>query len=335
MTGPSSETHTHTRKHPQNTHVHVRPHPTQVCTCQACRALQGDAAADYEFTTIVAAAASSGAAAALFAPMAAVGGVGGRRLMAASNDEVWDSVACLLDSSQCLVCTRKTCDWTSNRPQPTPTDSTPPPKVIAQLAAVSSKVDTLRSAQDAVSSQVDALRSKVDQANLLAEARAANTRVQDLITGEVLGLSCFPSDLECQTTPHRITLFDPTSNRSTPPSPAGRADIAAGQRLLSSKLDALLQRQQAALGAALAASSTLTAIRGLGERQVAALGGLDAAVKEQVRTISVATQQGLISLSTVGGFAGLIHLLGAACIFLSINTVPTPSTTPENQLDPI
>lgn len=33
--------------------------------------------------------------------------------------------------------------------------------------------------------------------------------------------------------------------------------------------------------------------------QVAALSGLDAAVKEQVRTISVATQQGLISLTTV------------------------------------
>jgi hypothetical protein len=42
-------------------------------------------------------------------------------------------------------------------------------------------------------------------------------------------------------------------------------------------------------------------VQGLAERQVAALSGLDAAVKEQVRTIAVATQQGLISLSTVGG----------------------------------
>lgn len=80
---------------------------------------------------------------------------------------------------------------------------------------------------------------------------------------------------------------------------AGRADIATGQLVLENKLDTLLQRQQAVLDAANQASATLTAIKGLSERQVAALNGLDAAVKEQVRTISVATQQGLISLATV------------------------------------
>lgn len=57
---------------------------------------------------------------------------------------------------------------------------------------------------------------------------------------------------------------------------------------------------QQALDAARTASASLAAIQNLSERQVAALSGLDAAVKEQVRTISVATQQGLISLSTVG-----------------------------------
>lgn len=56
-------------------------------------------------------------------------------------------------------------------------------EVIAQLAAVSGKVDSLRAAQDAVASQVASLQARVDQANLLAEARAANTRVPDLITG--------------------------------------------------------------------------------------------------------------------------------------------------------
>ncbi|GBF96992.1 polycystin cation channel family [Raphidocelis subcapitata] len=133
--------------------------------------------------------------------------------------------------------------------------------VLAALAGVSSKVGTLRAAQDAISGQVDALRGKVDQANLLAEARAANTRLQDLIT-------------------------------------AGRADIATGQRSLESRLDELLQRQAAALDAARSAAAALAAVQGLAERQVAALSGLDAAVKEQVRTIAVAAQQGLISLST-------------------------------------
>lgn len=56
-------------------------------------------------------------------------------------------------------------------------------QVISALAAVSGKVDTLRAAQDSITAQVNALQAKVDQANLLAEARAANTQVQDLITG--------------------------------------------------------------------------------------------------------------------------------------------------------
>ena len=56
--------------------------------------------------------------------------------------------------------------------------------MVAQLAVVSGKVDSLRVAQDSVTSQVAALQAKVDQANALAEARASNTRVQDLIVGE-------------------------------------------------------------------------------------------------------------------------------------------------------
>lgn len=58
-----------------------------------------------------------------------------------------------------------------------------PPQVVTRLSAVSSKVDTLRAAQDSVAAQVSALQAKVDQANALAEARATNTRVQDLISG--------------------------------------------------------------------------------------------------------------------------------------------------------
>ena len=57
----------------------------QLCMCKSCRDLQGDAAADGEFTTIAAAATSSGANAAVFAPINAASR---RRLTAASNDEV-------------------------------------------------------------------------------------------------------------------------------------------------------------------------------------------------------------------------------------------------------
>lgn len=227
--------------------------PGEVCVCAACRALQGDAAADGEFVTIAAAVTSSGGTAALFAPVGGSGGGGGggssarRRLLEASNDEV-----------------------------------------IEKLSAVSAKVDALRSAQEGAASQVAALQGKVDQANALAEARASNTRVADLIV-------------------------------------AGRADIVAGQATLESKLDALLQRQQAALDAARAASSALAAVRDLGERQLQALAGLDAAVKEQVRTISVATRQGLISLQTALSFwkvarrnraaeAKLYRLANAPCV---------------------
>ena len=81
--------------------------------------------------------------------------------------------------------------------------------------------------------------------------------------------------------------------------PAGRAEIASGRASLEGKLDTLLQRQQAVLDAARTASAALAAIQGLSERQVSALAGLDASVKDQIKTISVATQQGLISLATV------------------------------------
>lgn len=56
--------------------------------------------------------------------------------------------------------------------------------ITAELQAVLQKVDVLRGAQDSISGQMTALQSQVDKANLLAEARAASTKLQDLITGE-------------------------------------------------------------------------------------------------------------------------------------------------------
>lgn len=57
--------------------------------------------------------------------------------------------------------------------------------ITAQLSEVLVKVDTLRTAQDSISGQMTALQGQVDKANLLAEARAANTKLQDLITGRL------------------------------------------------------------------------------------------------------------------------------------------------------
>jgi hypothetical protein len=47
-------------------------------------------------------------------------------------------------------------------------------------------VDTLKDAQAGITGQLNALQSQVDKANLLAEARAASTTIQDLITGQYL-----------------------------------------------------------------------------------------------------------------------------------------------------
>jgi hypothetical protein len=58
--------------------------------------------------------------------------------------------------------------------------------VTAQLAAVLSRVNTLKDAQAGITGQLNALQSQVDKANLLAEARAASTTIQDLITGNCL-----------------------------------------------------------------------------------------------------------------------------------------------------
>lgn len=76
--------------------------------------------------------------------------------------------------------------------------------ITAQLAEVLVKVDVLRGSQDSISGQITALQSQVDKANLLAEARAANTKLQDLIAGNLclslilLHLLCNPAILLAQ-----------------------------------------------------------------------------------------------------------------------------------------
>jgi hypothetical protein len=69
--------------------------------------------------------------------------------------------------------------------------------------------------------------------------------------------------------------------------------------VLVSKLDTLLQRQQAAIDAMNAANSQLAAIQSLTQRQADAIAALDAATNDRLNAISVATQQGIINLYQV------------------------------------
>lgn len=85
------------------------------------------------------------------------------------------------------------------------------------------------------------------------------------------------------------------------PAVAGRADIAAGQKVLEDKLNILLQKQQAALDAVNRATAQLNALQSMAQKQAEALTALDAAVQNKINAISVATQQGVISLAQVRG----------------------------------
>lgn len=69
--------------------------------------------------------------------------------------------------------------------------------------------------------------------------------------------------------------------------------------MLETKLDTLLQRQQAAIDAMNAANNQIAAVQALSERQTDALAALDAATKDRLSAISVATQQGVINLYQV------------------------------------
>ena len=68
---------------------------------------------------------------------------------------------------------------------------------------------------------------------------------------------------------------------------ASRADIATGQAALVSRLDALLQKQQAALEAAASAAKALAAIQDLQGQQSKALAALEKAVQNQLYAIKV------------------------------------------------
>jgi hypothetical protein len=103
---------------------------------------------------------------------------------------------------------------------------------------------------------------------------------------------------------HRSAALLPACCPARHPTAAGRSDIQTGQAVLVSKLDTLLQRQQAAIDAMNAANSQLAAIQSLTQRQADAIAALDAATNDRLNAISVATQQGIINLYQVRLLAG-------------------------------
>lgn len=106
------------------------------------------------------------------------------------------------------------------------------------------------------------LQSQVDRANSLAEARANDNRLIDLIQ-------------------------------------AGRQDISAGQQRVEAKLDEIIGKQNASLAAAEEATKALSAIQGLAQKQLAAQQALEKAVQNQLTAIKTATFQNIISLTQV------------------------------------
>jgi hypothetical protein len=65
---------------------------------------------------------------------------------------------------------------------------------------------------------MSSLQSQVDRANLLAEARAANTRVQDLISGArtaMLALLCWCARLQGQPARNKTLMMAPAQQRSS------------------------------------------------------------------------------------------------------------------------
>ncbi|KXZ51016.1 hypothetical protein GPECTOR_14g257 [Gonium pectorale] len=117
---------------------------TEFCECDACVALNVNAAADNQFVDIRSSVQDQAAAAATIASIGLGGAVShrrGRRRLQATNDEV-----------------------------------------IAQLNNVVTQVATISTTQTSISSQMSSLKAQVDTANALAVARANDKTLVDLIT---------------------------------------------------------------------------------------------------------------------------------------------------------
>ncbi|PNW70325.1 hypothetical protein CHLRE_17g715300v5 [Chlamydomonas reinhardtii] len=194
---------------------------TEYCECDACIQLNVNAAADTQFVDIRSIVQDQAAASASIASIGLSGTVNRR-------------------ASRRLLTTNE--------------------EIAAQLSNVLTQVGTVSTQQGSIATQMATLKAQVDRANQLAEARANDNRLIDLIN-------------------------------------AGRADIQAGQARVEAKLDEIIGKQNQALAAAEDAAKALSAIQGLAERQVAAQRALETAVTNQLSAIKTATYQSIITLT--------------------------------------
>lgn len=131
---------------------------------------------------------------------------------------------------------------------------------VSQLNTVVSTLSDVKQQQAALSTKMTQLQDEVTTANQLAQARANDNRLIELIT-------------------------------------AGRQDIAAGQAAVQSKLDEIIGKQQQALQAAQDAAKALSAIQDLQQKQIQAQQALETAVNNQLTAIRTATKTGIITLT--------------------------------------
>ncbi len=121
---------------------------------------------------------------------------------------------------------------------------------------------------------------------------------------------------------------------------SARADVASGQAALVSRLDALLQKQQAALEAAASAAKALAAIQDLQGQQAKALQSLEKAVQSQLYAIKVAGWAGgrephpagrLCAQRAVSPAAPLAAWLTGAAALCTTPPHPTPAQVATSQ----
>ncbi|GFR50551.1 hypothetical protein Agub_g12825 [Astrephomene gubernaculifera] len=195
---------------------------TEYCECDACVQLNANAAADSQFIDIRSNVKDQAAASVMIASLG-------------------------LDSTTSRRASRRRLMTTNE-------------ELATQLNTVLTQVGNVSTQQTSIASQMATLKAQVDRANQLAEARANDNRLIDLIA-------------------------------------AGRADIAASQARVEAKLDEIIGKQNQALAAAEAAATAISAIQGLAEKQVAAQKALETAVTNQLSAIKTATYQSIITLT--------------------------------------
>lgn len=159
------------------------------------------------------------------------------------------------------------------------------------------QLSDVRSQQVSLGGQMGVLQVQLDKANQLSVARAGDTKVGRTACAAIAlaatrSASCGQLRAHANCTVHQSSPLMLSWPHPLPPQlldlvAASRADIATGQAALVSRLDALLQKQQAALEAAASAAKALAAIQDLQGQQSKALAALEKAVQNQLYAIKV------------------------------------------------